>query len=531
MGIKIANIPVVSNVELRPQSTTINNLSENVYFERDVNSDKVHAVKRPGFTNETWTADAAYNNAVDVWSFDKTYLGEYVTLVRDATVGMKIYTLEYDESAGGIASSLRNTIAEVSGSNTAQWLAVKHYTNSGPVDIYVIDGADTTGPGNATYEVFIGGASTKITDADYPGALRGLVSLGGYLFGSDGVNIIHSDEDDAQTWAADAIISPSFGTRVHYLQKHNNHLVCFTDTHIEFFYNAGNATGSVLNTRKDRAIPIGVARIGLTSSVNRHTTFQRFTWGEDDCVVFPGRDAHGNTGLFLLRNFQVTKISNSAIDRLLRMDIDRTSAAPTVVQILPFHLAGVPHLWIYTQNTEVQNESTGYIIYNLELGVMSQWVFNASTAIDNDTFGQFTTLEWDSSGGASAASFPLYLIGPTTSAWKVDFEAYQDDSTYAIATEINFPKFLGTPGEEVKPKCGLRLSVVGDKNASAQSVDVSWSDDDYQSYSSATSLTIGPDQAIHQLGRFHERAFRLAQSATAAMRISEIKFMYEDDDV
>lgn len=90
----------------------------------------------------------------------------------------------------------------------------------------------------------------KIIDADFPSETRGpFVDLDGYLFIADVSGFVwHSDLNSITSWTPTnfirASIRPDTGVG---LFKHKNLIGYFGSLHVEFFYNAGNPSGSVLS--------------------------------------------------------------------------------------------------------------------------------------------------------------------------------------------------------------------------------------------------------------------------------------------
>jgi len=157
----------------------------------------------------------------------------------------------------------------------------------------------------------------EVTDTDFPpkdtpavGIAAGGAVLNNVLYVLDEDGDIHgSDNGDATAWTATNFINASRredgGV---YLGKHSDNLVAFGPSSIEFFYDAGNATGSPLNRRQDVAYNIGCAS-------------GESVWEVGDRMFFVSVTAPGMLSVHSLENFQLHKISNATIDSYLTQSI------------------------------------------------------------------------------------------------------------------------------------------------------------------------------------------------------------------
>ena len=105
-------------------------------------------------------------------------------------------------------------------------------------------------------------AVSQITDADYPSnTTRGACFLDGRFFVMNpAAEIYQSALENAASWSALEFI----GTQIEpdqgvYLAKHNNYLAAFKQYSTEFFYDAANATGSILAPVQNAAFKVGCA--------------------------------------------------------------------------------------------------------------------------------------------------------------------------------------------------------------------------------------------------------------------------------
>lgn len=110
------------------------------------------------------------------------------------------------------------------------------------------------------------------------------------------------------TPANDFIDAEMHGDEVLFIAKHKNHLVAFGNKSIEFFYDAGIEIGSPLQRQESYAVSIGA----YVDDPERQVGY--VTVGDD--IYFMGSN-EGIVGVYRLRDFKVTKISDAYMDLLL----------------------------------------------------------------------------------------------------------------------------------------------------------------------------------------------------------------------
>ena len=100
-------------------------------------------------------------------------------------------------------------------------------------------------------------AIARITDADFPADGDSIVFLDGYFFAyaSNGT-IYQSDSNDPSSWVATNVINADYsGDGIKCIFRHGNYIVVAGETGtIQYFYNAGNPTGSVLSVAENLTV-------------------------------------------------------------------------------------------------------------------------------------------------------------------------------------------------------------------------------------------------------------------------------------
>lgn len=399
-------------------------------------------------------------------------------------------------------------------------------------------------PGNGTITVFgnrytgvwyQGGSSTsifEITDPDLlVSTLTGLAFLDGYTIAGSESHICHSALNDALTWSALDRIAPSSSTKIFYTDLHNNHVVMFGNSSIEFFYNAGNPSGSVLANRRD----VSNQTVGLvyrpdnTSPIKGATPIVKLQ--DEDTYVFIGNTEDRRRGLYMLKDMRVSKISDSTIDNYLmsREDVATYAASPYHLAITSSDGRTLVHLYIVYGTDTVTYD---HHVLDLESGIWSKWTCH--TGFDPAGVPIILASGFVAYGTSLVKTRQIYQnyigdIGEVMENSSQFQDTIIDGTAYAYTSTIQTPKFSGDDGDKFKPKSLNRLQVRG-AQANDLTVDVSWSDNDYDSYNTPRSLAVENDRALRQCGRFFDRSFKITNAENKELRLSTLELDYEVDE-
>lgn len=157
----------------------------------------------------------------------------------------------------------------------------------------------------------------KIIDGDFPTTATGaFVELDGYIFiGTSNGRIYNSDLNSITSWSATNYIAVNMqadGSVA--LAKFKNQIVAFGRNHIEFFYNAGNPSGSPLGRTEQAMLRIG------SYSTNNIVAFR-------DWIFFIGQDTgYENAGVWMLEGFTAKRLTNIPLTRMLGQDVASLNA-------------------------------------------------------------------------------------------------------------------------------------------------------------------------------------------------------------
>lgn len=369
---------------------------------------------------------------------------------------------------------------------------------------------------------------TEITDTDFPpkqapavGLAYGGASLDTYLFvlGENGI-IYHCASADASTWGAldfiEASREPDGGV---YLGKHHDNIVAMGPATTEFFYNAGNAVGSVLNRRQDLSY-----NIGCSSGES--------VWEEGDVMFWVGPSHPGSLGVYKLEKFGIAKISNSTIDSFLTQAIERNGYS-----VAGSGLSGKGRVYyvITLYTTPANNDPVLTLVFDALTGLWSEW----ETTVNSLT--KFPLIGWTRRGGDSerfgegilmngdliSVNDNLLPNDTLLGAVYVEDGYVADDYVGGSAdtgTAITLRSRLGMwDAGTNKHKYPVDIRTVGDFTEASQTLTIKWADENNNSFNTGRSLDISKYQKAHRLGRFRRRNYEIETSADEQVRIEGLE--------
>lgn len=431
-------LPVASTIANRTTALTKDAKRENCLFEKLPEGD-LAVVKRPGitkqFVSQTGTLRGSYYWNGEILSVWGTELYRGLTLI------------------GTVAGTDRVYFEEIGGATN--YLAVADKANA--------------------YQLTTAWVLTAITDADFTaftGRVNGPVMMDGYLFWMNQQGqILHSDVNDMMNYnPLNVLTAEAYPDRGVFLTRQLNYVVAFGERSIEFFYDAANATGSVL-----RRVPGQLSAIGCVGD----QTIAK----EGDYVFFAGHHAGGRSA-YVLENGRPRPISTPYIDRLL----GSSTFAGVRAYVIRIH---------------------GHLIYGLMLPDLNITLWYDAIYDDwslaTDTAGNY----WPYWGASSSPDGQCYMVGPS-GVYKVTGNS-DDGSAFNMKIVTNALSF-GT----MERKVIERFEIEADKGTGT--FQLRYSDDDFATFSTARILPAQRPTAVN-LGMFKRRAFEIVHAAGEPMRI------------
>lgn len=264
----------------------------NVFYDRVSQENKTRIVavkKRSGLTTTVYDFTKADVSDIIRGTFYDVDQNAFYWATKD-----KVYVCRPDVSASSVlVTTLATSAGYVGFCSFMQGSGTRFVIFSDGTDLWVDNYAITT--------------CTKVVDADMPTPHEPCpIYIDGYvlLIATNTSDIYTCDNDDPFTWTAGEFISAEISSDAGVkLVKAKNYIVCLGKNSIEYFYDAGNATGSPLSRNDSPFRTVGYIT-GLC------------TIGDD--VFFVGKDGPGNLGVYKLNSFKVERVSNSVVDRTLQ---------------------------------------------------------------------------------------------------------------------------------------------------------------------------------------------------------------------
>lgn len=310
--------------------------------------------------------------------------------------------------------------------------------------------------------------------------------MDGYLFlvlkrtdGSGSADIYNCDIDNPYSWnPSNFITAEQFPDNLRALARQNNMLVALGDTSTEFFYDAGNAYGSPLARNTSYTLQVGIAA--------PYAIYQ----SEKFCM-FVGQSESGGRAVWLLDGFAPKEVSDEFVEKIL--DAEGTN----ISNATGYGLRTNGHLFY------IVNLTNTTLCYDLEEKMWHQWSGVNCVAMSDSESGR-AILQHKTNG-------KLYYLDPSVGT---------DDGT-AIQMEIYTTKY---DFETMNLKSMQSFNLVSDMVGSTKTVDIRWSDDDYNTWSDWRTLNFYPRAFYVSLGSFRRRAFNIKFSGGVPARFEAIEF-------
>lgn len=460
-------------VGLTGATTTKDQRFVNCFTERVVNGftgrTTLYLVKRPGFATALTPQAGSIGNALLVWTGN----------------GQKIIS-----AFGAANSSIYDSATQLVTNNTDTTVITGKATGivetelSGTATLY-ISSSDSTG-----WYYQNAGTVTKIADADFPGnagfVLAGFgAAMDGYMFQmtTDG-KIWNSDLNSISAWTATSFITAnSYPDRGIGCVRKGDKIMAFGSDSTQFYYNAGNATGSPLARIEPMTMKIGCVHADAVCQVG-------------DTVFWCGSPPEGGISIHSYGS-GYQRVSTPEIDSVL------TLAGTTNITL-------ATGSW-YGRHFVVVRAASNTFAYCVE---EKSW-FEMSSV---------TPLWYKSSGVSSGSPQVNYWISKDSTSGKV-FVINPASLTF----EDNGVAFTATVqtsliGEDSRRTFWHSLGLEFDVQSTSSPVTVSSNDSDYAGGATVVRGTIDMSEnsprPLKRLGAAYRRAYILTHSANTPMRVS-----------
>lgn len=418
--------------------------------------------KRPGLEAVTALPSASALRGIYYWSkYDTTF----------AVVGTNIYVYP----TGG-SVSLNGTFTTSTGA-----VGFTEFTNStGQTSLLFVDGIDIK------YSTD-GSTISTVTNpqANLPaGFIPMPVVMDGYLFLAKAgtQTIFNSVLDDYTDWsdATQFIDAEMYPDTIQALAKNNNNVIAIGAQSMEYFYDAGIATGSPLQRQA-----AAVQQFGTSAPMTVVQTEKE--------VVLVGNTGNGGHTVWAVDGFKENEIGTTPI----RLIINAEGTAITNATAFCIRIAG--------QKLYYLNLTSRTLVYSFDTKVWHEQNFSLTPKFATDNKTAWPLVLCPFGGGLSAIA-------------KFNDEIYQDFSANFDCTVTTIR--LDFDSNDRK-RCN-RLSLIGDAPTTSATVPIqmNWYDDDYGTLTSGMSVDMTGSRAIyHRLGMFRRRAFQFVFTQNYPLRL------------
>jgi hypothetical protein len=431
----------------------------NVFFEKG--EDGYMAFKRAGLTSYL-SLPSANVRGVYYWEDLNKVL---VATDNDVSV--------YDSNSGVLQVTLSNIFGTTSGD-----VGFSEFLYDTNITKVVITDGTTLGTVDSA------GVWAASADPDMPVPhLPDPVFLDGYLFlvKTGTADIYNSDLNDPLLYTPGNFIScEMFPDTVLKFAKLNNYLLAFGSASIEYFWDAANPTGSPLQ-RNDTPVKLVGYLGGFAQSANR--------------IYFVGNTSTSTPDVYMLEDFKIDPVGDATVRRYLE----------SLTTVLNSNIGNITSFMGH--DFYVMNVSSLTYAYDLKEKQWNRWAYRQ--------FGNFPLEQSISVKSNTTYSSAVHFNGEAT-ILKFSPAVYQDNGTTFTSRVVTSNQTFGSYNQ----KSGARLIIKGDRPATDANLQVSWSDDDYQTYSVARAINLNQDiPCLWQLGRFRRRAFKLEFTENAPLRL------------
>ena len=421
---------------------------------------KYYVKSRPGMT-QAFTTQTGEGRGIFYW----TYGGNSYCM---AVVGNKVY------ANGTAVLTLTTSTGHV---GMCEFLSTTNVSS-----LILLDG--TKGYVFSAFDT-----ATEITDAEFPTPhVPTPVYLDYYLFvaKADTADIYNSDLDTPSAWTAGNYIQAKmYPDTIKALSKNNNFLYAVGSSSVEYFYDGANASGSPLTANTTAVQQFGTAAYGTVIQTDKE-------------VLFVGETNDGGHTVWTIDGFKENEIGIPTVKSALLAE------GSNIGNIRAFEIR------VSGQKLYVLCLTARTFVYSLTTKMWSEWQSGSSVFLGNDAT--------DGPNGSA------YVLDATSGKIYTMNETYFTDNGAAFTCTVVSAK---TDFDNINRKFMYRLSIIGDvpdDTGTDISVLVSWSDDDYKTWSTPRTLRFTADlPAIQQLGHFRRRAFKLSYSLPHLFRIEMIE--------
>lgn len=409
---------------------------------------------------------------------------------------------------GNVVFAHSNNLATSSGvtvvGGVRAWPAWVDKTNISGTETLVLQVASATIEGaTRAYYATTFGTFTEITDSDFTGLVhRGKMEfLDGYAFQMESRNrIYNSDVNTITSWGASSYITKGIEQDIPVgLARLGRVILGFGIETVEGFYNAGNSVSPLGRIPQlSKKIGLGYTNISWAGTTGEPNVGKRSYYAiVGGRLYFVGVEnnprAKPGVAVFAFDGSSFNRVSTPAIEKIL---FDRESA--DVSNVGTFNIEGKQAVAIALNRPF--DSPQRWLMYFPEWNEWFEW---------NSTVFQ-PVGSGDHYVGIGASAFASTMVKLNQSGGHRDGTS----TSYTMTYQFKLPQ-KGSGRKEMK-----FAGVIGDTQTTASDLSISFSDNDYQTFSTARTIDLTKDRKqIYRCGNYRGRAVKLEHSANTDCRL------------
>lgn len=468
-------IQLVSQAENRSADLTKDPQLINCFAEKGINDDEYWLIKRPGLSNVLFVGGGLGKGVA--YFEPQVGLQSLISIVNNTVYSHNLVNF--------VGTPIGATIIAASAINFFTIL-----TNSIGNQLLIF--------GDGTTAYFTDGVTVTQIVTGFPIGTecfrRGIVYLDGtlYVFRSPNAILGTQNLDDPTTWdPLNLILARTEGDFGVALAKHTQYVVALKQWTTDFFYNAGNPTGSPLTLLKGATLPYGCYDSGTVQEI-------------EGSLLWVSSNRTNGPQVSMLTRMQHRIVSSPAIERLLKTLPGRGSG-------------GVSGAWssqsirvsghsFYIITTPVANPIT--LVFDLTSQLWYRWTSPTGTEWTprTATYVPYANTGWkcitqDTSGN-------LYEIA--------------EDYTYSTDSGSLIPVDIYTVDQDFGSQRTKQLAAMYFKGDIVEGsiLRMRWSDDNYQTWSNYREMDLSVQRpSVTDCGSFYRRAWNFNHSSPTPFRL------------
>jgi len=473
-------IPLTQPIESRNGTFAKDSYSSNCVFE--TRDQKREFIKRPGLiakTQVTPVTPPAYLKSQGLASFN----GKIMSVISN--------TLYQTNPSGFATTTIGSTSVSTSQSYFTKTFLETYLFIQNKVNGYLYSNTGTFSTLGGTFPAgpFVSGA----------------VFLNNYIYiGTTTNRIYNCVVGDPTTWnALDFVSFEQTNDNLVGIVKHLNYIIAFGTTSLQFFYDAGNPTGSPLAVSQSYT-----SEVGCASGDSIVAT--------DNTVLWVGTSKTHGRSVYLMDGVSPTKISTSNIDK--HLEADNLSQVSAYCYKFNGHTCYILTLHGTYHKT---------LVYDLNSKMWYTWTQYSLQSNDQPNPGTYQESYFRPTYYAEVANEAYLLDDDTATIYTLSTTIYQDNGQPIYCRTVTDIVDNGT----TKRKFYGRLEIIGDKVSGTMYV--RHTGDDYNTWSSYRSIDLNASRSqIYLSGADRRRAWEFLVTSNCALRLdgAEVDFRIGEMD-